>query len=289
MGRPIVNNLSYFKHEITMRNDPKMKVVRAKYGDEGYAVYCMLLEYLSEKEMLQAPFDDDELEIMAVDFDKNVDRLRELIGFFTKKRIELIQIDEGFIRCRQLDKRAKSVFDDRRRDLLKLRASSVKLSAEKPSGNSEKLSGNSEKLPNNQDSILEYSIEEYSIEENSKVQYMLVFDHWNSKDQLIHHKNASKGMIKNISDRLKEFKISDLIYCIDNYALILSDPVKYWYTYKHALDEFFRSGERKPAPYVKFLPERFVEENFLAKKGGGYNGKPVSRNCKPDDQYSSVY
>ena len=284
MGRPIVNNLSYFKHEITMRNDPKMKVVRAKYGDEGYAVYCMLLEYLSEKEMLQAPFDDDELEIMAVDFDKNVDRLRELIGFFTKKRIELIQIDEGFIRCRQLDKRAKSVFDDRRRDLLKLRASSVKLSAEKPSGNSEKLSGNSEKLPNNQDSILEYSIEE-----NSKVQYMLVFDHWNSKDQLIHHKNASKGMIKNISDRLKEFKISDLIYCIDNYALILSDPVKYWYTYKHALDEFFRSGERKPAPYVKFLPERFVEENFLAKKGGGYNGKPVSRNCKPDDQYSSVY
>ena len=282
MGRPIVNNLSYFKHEITMRNDPKMKVVRAKYGDEGYAVYCMLLEYLSEKEMLQAPFDDDELEIMAVDFDKNVDRLRELIGFFTKKRIELIQIDEGFIRCRQLDKRAKSVFDDRRRNLLDLRASSVKLSAEKPSGNSEKL-------PNNQDSILEYSIEEYSIEENSTVQYMLVFDHWNSKDQLIHHKNASKGMIKNISDRLKEFQISDLNCCIDNYALILSDTVKYWYTYKHALDEFFRSGDRKPAPYVKFLPERFVEENFLAKKGGGYNGKPVSRNCKPDDQYSSVY
>lgn len=277
MGRPIVNNLSYFKHEITMRNDPKMKVVRAKYGDEGYAVYCMLLEYISEKEMLQAPFDDDELEIMAVDFDKNIDRLKELIEFFTKKRIELIQINEGFIRCRQLDKRAKSVFDDRRRDLLDLRASSVKLSTEK-------LSGNSEKLPNNQDSILEYSIEE-----NSTVQYMLVFDHWNSKDQLIHHKNASKGMIKNISDRLKEFQISDLNYCIDNYALILSDTVKYWYTYKHALDEFFRSGERKLAPYMKFLPERFVEENFLAKKGGGYNGKPVSQNCKPDDQYSSVY
>jgi hypothetical protein len=277
MGRPIVNNLSYFKHEVAMRNDPKMKVVRAKYGDEGYAVYCMLLEYLSEKEMLQAPFDDDELEIMAVDFDKNVDRLRELIGFFTKKRIELIQIDEGFIRCRQLDKRAKSVFDDRRRDLLDLRASSVKLSAGK-------LSGNSGKLPNNQDSILEYSIEE-----NSTVQYMLVFDHWNSKDQLIHHKHASKGMIKNISDRLKEFQISDLNCCIDNYALILSDTVKYWYTYKHALDEFFRSGERKLAPYMKFLPERFVEENFLVKKGGGYNGKPVSQNCKQDDQYSSVY
>jgi hypothetical protein len=274
MGRPIVNNLSYFKHEITMRNDPKMKVVRAKYGDEGYAVYCMMLEYLSEKEMLQAPFDDDELEIMAVDFDKNVDRLKELIEFFTKKRIELIQIEEGFIRCRQLDKRAKSVFDDRRRNLLDLRASSVKLSAEK-------LSGNSEKLPNNQDSILEYSIEENSIEENSKVQYMLVFDHWNSKDQLIHHKNASKGMIKNISDRLKEFQISDLNSCIDNYALILSDTVKYWYTYKHALDEFFRSGERKPAPYMKFLPERFVEENFLIK---GFNNGKCRKNMRVDNK-----
>ena len=35
--------------------------------------------------------------------------------------------------------RAKSVFDNRRRNLLDLRASSVKLSAEKLSGNSEKL------------------------------------------------------------------------------------------------------------------------------------------------------
>ena len=84
MGRPIVNNLSYFKHEITMRNDPKMKVVRAKYGDEGYAVYVCCSNTFLKKRCFR-PLDDDELEIMAVDFDKNVDRLRELIGFFTKR------------------------------------------------------------------------------------------------------------------------------------------------------------------------------------------------------------
>ena len=84
-----------------------------------------------------------------------------------------------------------------------------------------------------------------------------------------------------------KIKILELKKCIDNYSMVLSDQ-KYWYSYKHGIDEFFRSGDRKPAPYVKFLPERFVEENFLTKKGGGYDGKPVPRNCKTDDEYSSV-
>ena len=125
-----------------------------------------------------------------------------------------------------------------------------------------------------------------SVSDKNKAISML--EYWNLKKDLIHHRQLSKTMTNYISARLKEFSEEELKKCIDNYSMVLSDQ-KYWYTYKHALDEFFRSGERKLAPYVKFLPERFVEENFLAKKGGGYNGKPVSQNCKPDDQYSSVY
>jgi hypothetical protein len=128
-----------------------------------------------------------------------------------------------------------------------------------------------------------------NITSSDKDKVALLLEYWNSKECLIHHKKLSKTIINYLTARLKEFTDIDLRKCIDNYSLILSDSSKYWYSYKHGIDEFFRSGDRKPAPYVKFLPERFVEENFLTKKGGGYNGKPVSRNCKPDDQYSSVY
>ena len=124
-----------------------------------------------------------------------------------------------------------------------------------------------------------------SVSDKNKAISML--EYWNLKKDLIHHRQLSKTMNNYISARLKEFSEEELKKCIDNYSMVLSDQ-KYWYSYKHGIDEFFRSGDRKPAPYVKFLPERFVEENFLTKKGGGYDGKPVPRNCKTDDEYSSV-
>ena len=127
--------------------------------------------------------------------------------------------------------------------------------------------------------------ESVSVSDKNKAISML--EYWNLKKDLIHHRQLSKTMNNYISARLKEFSEEELKKCIDNYSTVLSDQ-KYWYSYKHGIDEFFRSGDRKPAPYVKFLPERFVEENFLTKKGGGYDGKPVPRNCKTDDEYSSV-
>ena len=63
MARPIKNNMDYFPHDNKMRNDRKIKALRAKYGLEGYAVYNMLLETLCEAELLIIRWNETEIEL----------------------------------------------------------------------------------------------------------------------------------------------------------------------------------------------------------------------------------
>lgn len=121
--------------------------------------------------------------------------------------------------------------------------------------------------------------ESVSVSDKNKAISML--EYWNLKKDLIHHRQLSKTMNNYISARLKEFSEEELKKCIDNYSMVLSDSSKYWYSYKHGIDEFFRNGDRKPAPYVKFLPDRFVEENFLIK---GFNNGKCRKNMRVDNK-----
>jgi hypothetical protein len=91
-----------------------------------------------------------------------------------------------------------------------------------------------------------------------------VFDHWNNVSPLKHRK-INDAMEKAISIRLKENSIDDLKACISNYASVVTNAAS-WYTYQSSLDDFFRVGKLKPAPCMKFFPERFVLQNFLDKK-----------------------
>lgn len=98
------------------------------------------------------------------------------------------------------------------------------------------------------------------IEETKSI--ISVFNYWNSKKHLIKHRKLIDGMKKNVEAKLKEHSFDELIKCIDNYEDILSAGS--YCDYKHSLDEFFRPGKQKPAPYMKFLPERFVRSNFVS-------------------------
>ncbi len=283
MARPRKNNLDLFRHEKDMRNDPKIKAARMMIGNfEGYCLYCWILEYMCDQEGLKIPLNEKQIKIMTIDFCVVPEMISKAIDLFTNT-LDLLQVEDGFLICRQLR--------DRHSDFIGKRVSAAKtgVSDEKTivsDGETGVSFARYNKIKEIKDKRKEIKEKEIKEKENKII---VLFDFWNSKPSLISHKSITTAMSKNLATRLDGNSIEELTACIENYSLILSSPEKYWYTYKHALDEFFRSGERKPAPYVKFLPERFVEENFLAKKGGGYNGKPVSRNCKPDDQYSSVY
>lgn len=118
-GRPKKHNCDYFSHDNGMRNDRKLKAVRAKYDLQGYAIYNMILESLTESNCLVIEWEVLEIEMMAGDFGIDSELLIDMVDYFTK--INLLTISNGYLFCPQLDTRLKCVFDKRNQFLEQIR------------------------------------------------------------------------------------------------------------------------------------------------------------------------
>ncbi len=114
MARPIKNNADYFPHDADMRNDPRVKALRRKFGVEGYGIYSMVVEYLTHSEHFQAKFDKLGVELMAGDFDIETDKLQTILKYCTE--LDLIQNDKGVLFCKSLEKRLNPLLSKRERD-----------------------------------------------------------------------------------------------------------------------------------------------------------------------------
>lgn len=91
MARPQKNNADYFPHDAGMRNDPKIKALRARYGLEAYAIWCIILETLTDADNFTIPWDDLNQELIAGDIGIETERLIEIINYM--QRIKLLQIN----------------------------------------------------------------------------------------------------------------------------------------------------------------------------------------------------
>jgi len=85
----------YFSHDIDMRNDIKVKSLRRKFSHTGYAVWCFMLEYLTDCTNFEFDYDEVSQELLASDFDVPVAELREIIDYSVK--IGLLQYEDGKI------------------------------------------------------------------------------------------------------------------------------------------------------------------------------------------------
>ena len=116
MARPRKENADYFSHDSGMRDDPKIKAVRNKYGFKGYAVWCYMLEVLTNADHFQIEWDDMQRELLAADFglEGGGEELGEMVEYF--RRLKLFRLDENSIlRCVNLEKRLDGVVQDRKR------------------------------------------------------------------------------------------------------------------------------------------------------------------------------
>lgn len=116
MARPIKNNADYFPHDADMRNDPRIKALRRKFGIEGYGVYSMLLEFLTDSDYFEFKNDSLSMELIAGDFDIETDRLTNILQYCFQ--IDLFQLDAetNNIRCKSLDNRLNPLLSKRKRD-----------------------------------------------------------------------------------------------------------------------------------------------------------------------------
>ena len=115
MARPLKNNAEYFSHDADMRNDLRVKAVRNKIGLDGYAIWCMMLEVLTDSDDFRLKWDDTATELISADFGITTQYLRKTVQYLSK--INLIQIDtkSGYITCETLVKRFDGLLSKRKR------------------------------------------------------------------------------------------------------------------------------------------------------------------------------
>jgi len=119
MARPIKNNAEYFSHDADMRNDLRIKAIRNKFGLEGYAIYCMLLESLTDSDGFALSFNVSDIELLAADFGITTTYLKKCIDYMLKiKLLQIVKSNTGevYIKCDTLIKRFSGLLSKRKRD-----------------------------------------------------------------------------------------------------------------------------------------------------------------------------
>lgn len=64
-----------------MRNDVKVRALRKKFGLAGYAVWCFLLELLTDADYFRVQFGAIDRELLAIDFDVEVEELEAIVAY----------------------------------------------------------------------------------------------------------------------------------------------------------------------------------------------------------------
>lgn len=70
----------YFKHDSNARNDPKMLLLRARHGAEGYALFFMLIEIFREQEGFKLLVEDVMYEVIALSTGFRVEKVKKIIA-----------------------------------------------------------------------------------------------------------------------------------------------------------------------------------------------------------------
>jgi len=122
MARPVKNNADYHSHDSNMRNDLKIKALRRKFKNEGYAIYNMMLEVLTDSEYFEYEWNDFNIEILSGDFDIEPQLLKEIIDYCVNT-LSLFVVDNGKIFSYRHQERFNGLLSKRKRDTSRVIAS----------------------------------------------------------------------------------------------------------------------------------------------------------------------
>lgn len=111
MARPRKNNADWFSHDTDLRDNLKIKAVRAKYWLEGYAIFVMLLEVLADADNFILEENDFQVEMLAGDFRIDSAILAEMIDYIVN--IWLLQRENWSLFSKHLIERMEALLNKR--------------------------------------------------------------------------------------------------------------------------------------------------------------------------------
>lgn len=115
MARPQKLNADYFAHDANMRNGKSARALRRRYGNEGYAIWCYLLEELTAAPHFRIPISDVFLDIMAADADVEISLLSSIIDYCCYLNL-LNKTDDNVLYSESLDEKFAPLIDRRAND-----------------------------------------------------------------------------------------------------------------------------------------------------------------------------
>jgi hypothetical protein len=113
MARPKKTNADYYPHDADMRNDPKIRALRRKFGHQGFSVWVMLLETLTDAENFELEWSDLNVELMAGDFESEPEELKEIVNYCLG--LKLLTLDNGVVYSDKLKSRFEGLVTKRAR------------------------------------------------------------------------------------------------------------------------------------------------------------------------------
>lgn len=93
--------MQYFKHSSSMRNDVRLKRVIAKYGLEGYGLYNLVVESITENIETDTPlpFLEETCEDIAEFYNGNSARIEEIMRYMIEQGLFSVETVEKRIAC----------------------------------------------------------------------------------------------------------------------------------------------------------------------------------------------
>lgn len=182
MARPLKKGIDYFSHDVNMKDDIKIKLLRAKYGIIGYAVYNLLLEDIYKNGYFLV-IDEDYILIFCSDNNVEIELFNSIVEFMISRQLfsEIIYKKYGILTSKRIQsdylhataKRTDNNIIDKKLDVDIVILEKTKVISEKTPDNN----------VDNTHSIEEKSIEEESIEKK-RIELETDFNNfWNLYDK----------------------------------------------------------------------------------------------------------
>lgn len=109
------DSAAYFQHSANLRNDIRVRAVRRKFGNEGYAVMNYLFELMTEKPEFKLEFSPIDRELLAADFEVDTEWLNDFVFYCEEVQLFNINIDENTLSSDFLKEIFKPLFELRQK------------------------------------------------------------------------------------------------------------------------------------------------------------------------------
>ena len=162
------DRMRFFSHDVDMRNDLKIRGLRREFGNEGYAVWCYLLEVLTDTEDLCIDI-DNMAGLLSADFDIDRERLMGIVGYCLQ--VGLFFKDGSLLYSKRHRERIMGVLDKAQEKSERGRRAVMARWGKNSANNTDETEGDTDVLPTNTNERREDKTGEEKTRKDQKREY----------------------------------------------------------------------------------------------------------------------